>query len=524
LEAIYGSISKTDTLIFNNTFAFTENKKQEVLVGALNGLYKYSYATGSFKRYTHQLGKVYTLSDNEIRSFCIDNNGITWIGTNSGGLNRFDEETETFTSFTTNNGLPDNSVYSILKDEKGNLWLGTNNGICRFTIKDKTCRNYTIKDGIQNVEFNTNAACALTSGELVFGGVNGFNIIDPNTLNTYPDVHNIVITQFRVGEKEMPVQESYHLNYYENNFSFQFALLNFFRNDENNYAYKLEPLDEDWTYSKDRRFTNYSNLAPGKYTFRVKAANHFGEWSNEKAIIIIIKKPWYATWLFRIVSAILLFAIIYALFRYRVNNKMKMQEMRNRIASDLHDEIGSTLSSISLYSEVAHKIVKQKAPEANSMMAHISESTSNMMEALSDIVWTINTRNDKFNNVVNRMRAFAVNMLEAKGCNLQFEAGDELHSLQLNMEQRKNFYLVFKEAINNIAKYAEAKNVTIQLSAKNKMVRMKIVDDGKGFNPSIETPGNGLINMKKRALELKGELQVHAAPQKGTVIELHFGY
>ena len=468
LEVIKGSISKTDSLIFNSTFAFAENKKHEILIGTLNGLYKYSYANGSFKRYTHQLGNASSLSDNEIRSFCIDNNGITWIGTNSGGLNRFDEETETFTSFTTKNGLPDNAVYSILKDEKGNLWLGTNNGICRFNIANETCRNYSLKDGIQNTEFNTNAACKLSSGELVFGGVNGFNIFYPDTLNKYPDVHEIVITQFRVGEKEMPVKETYSLNYYENNFSFQFALLNFFRNDENSYAYKLEGLDKDWTYSKDRRFTNYANLAPGKYTFRVKAANHFGEWSNEKAIVIIIKKPWYATWAFRIIAAILLFAIIFALFRYRLNNKMKMQEVRNRIASDLHDEIGSTLSSISLYSEVAHKIVKQKAPEANSMMTHISESTSNMMEALSDIVWTINTRNDKFNNVINRMRAFAVDMLEAKGCNLQFEAGEEVQGLQLDMEQRKNFYLIFKEAINNVAKYAEAKNVTVQLSAKNK--------------------------------------------------------
>lgn len=524
LETIKGSISKTDTLIFNSTFAFAENKKNEILLGTLNGLYKYSYTSGSFKRYTHQLGNASSLSDNEIRSFCIDNTGVTWIGTNSGGLNRFDEETETFTSFTTKNGLPDNSVYSIQKDEKGNLWLGTNNGICRFTIANKTCTNFSLKDGIQNAEFNTNASARLRSGELVFGGVNGFNIIDPDNLNTFSDENEIVITQFKVGDKEMPVKENYMLNHDENNFSFEFALLNFFRNDENNYAYKLEGLDKDWTYSNERRFTNYANLAPGNYTFRVKAANHFGDWSNEKSVVIMIGKPWYATWAFQIIAAILLFTIIFALFRYRLNNKMKMQEIRNRIASDLHDEIGSTLSSISLYSEVAHKIVKQKAPEANSMMTHISESTSNMMEALSDIVWTINTRNDTFKSVINRMRAFAVDMLEAKGSNLQFEAGEEVQSLQLDMEQRKNFYLIFKEAINNVAKYAEAKNVTVHLSSKNKTIWMKIADDGKGFDPDNETQGNGLINMRKRAMELKGELMVHAEPQKGTIVELRFGF
>ena len=368
LEVIKGSISKKDTLVFNSTFAIAENKKHEILVGTLNGLHKYSYPSGSFKRYTHQIGDASSLSDNEIRSFCIDNNGTTWIGTNSGGLNRFDEETGTFTSFTIKNGLPDNAVYSILDDEKGNLWLATNNGICRFNIAGKTSRNYSHKDGIQNPEFNTNAACKLASGELVFGGVNGFNVIDANTLGKNATAPVIAITNFKVGERELPVNETYALNYDENNISFQFALLTFFRNEENTYAYKLEGLDKDWTYSKDRRFTNYANLAPGEYTFRVKAANHAGEWCNERIINIVIKKPWYSTWLFRIVAVALFLAIIFALFRYRLNNKMKMLEVRNRIASDLHDEIGSTLSSISLYSEVAHKIVKLKAPEANSMM------------------------------------------------------------------------------------------------------------------------------------------------------------
>ncbi len=523
LEAIEGSISKTDSLIFNSTFAFIENKKREILVGTLNGLYKYSYVSGSFKRYIHLLGNASSLSDNEIRSFCIDDNGVTWIGTNSGGLNRFDEETGKFRSFTTKNGLPDNSVYSILKDKKGNLWLGTNNGICRFNIANESCKNYTLKDGIQNAEFNTNAACRFTSGELAFGGVNGFNVFYPDSLDTYSEAHEIVITQFSVGEKEMPIQETYNLNYDENNFSFQFALLNFFRNDENMYAYKLEGLDKNWTYSKERRFTNYANLAPGAYTFRVKAADHFGEWSEEKTVVIIIKKPWYATWIFRIIAALLLLSMIFAIFRNRLKNKMKMLEVRNRIASDLHDEIGSTLSSISLYSEVARKIVKQKAPEANSMMTHISESTSNMMEALSDIVWAINTRNDTFNNVVNRMRAFAVDILEAKGCNLQFIAGEDVQDLQLGMEKRKNFYLIFKEAINNVAKYAEAKNVIVQLSIKNKTLRMKITDDGKGFDTGSETQGNGLINMQKRTLELKGKLHLNSNIQDGTVVELHFG-
>jgi signal transduction histidine kinase len=215
-------------------------------------------------------------------------------------------------------------------------------------------------------------------------------------------------------------------------------------------------------------------------------------------------------------------AIVYGVFRYRLNQKIKLQDIRNRIASDLHDEIGSTLSSIALYSEVAHKIVKQKAPEANSMMEQISESTTAMMEALSDIVWTINTRNDRFDNIVNRMNAYAVERMEPLNCKVKMETSENISLTKLNMEERKNVYLVFKEAVNNAAKYSGCKTLFITLSANNGQFNLKVNDDGKGFISDKKTDGNGLQNMRKRAKELNGSISITSSIENGTSVNLKF--
>jgi signal transduction histidine kinase len=215
---------------------------------------------------------------------------------------------------------------------------------------------------------------------------------------------------------------------------------------------------------------------------------------------------------------------IFLLYRYQLRQALKVMAIRNRIAGDLHDEIGSTLSSISIYSQVAKKEVIRKAPEAADMLEHITESTTGMMDAMNDIVWMINTRNDRFDNITNRMNAFANELLEAKNCNVQLHVDPELEKLRLDMAQRKNLYLIFKEAINNAAKYAACKNVWIDLSMEGShKLLMRIRDDGKGFDDSLESNGNGLLNMQKRANELKGEFKLSSRIGEGTLVRLEFG-
>ncbi|MBL7986191.1 MAG: hypothetical protein JNM91_14385 [Flavobacteriales bacterium] len=217
---------------------------------------------------------------------------------------------------------------------------------------------------------------------------------------------------------------------------------------------------------------------------------------------------------------------LYAFYRYRLAQAMKVVAVRERIARDLHDEIGSTLSSVSLYSSVAQKKVAQKAPEANELLARISESTTQVLESINDIVWAVNADNDDMEHLVKRMIDHAVRMTETRGCVLHFDHDPSLRALPLDMAARKNLYLVFKEAVNNAVKYSGCTELTVDLVRDRSHIVLRIADNGQGFDPqhtaSTSGGGNGLPNMRKRAAELGATLTITSSAGKGTAIELRF--
>jgi signal transduction histidine kinase len=272
----------------------------------------------------------------------------------------------------------------------------------------------------------------------------------------------------------------------------------------------------------------YTNLNPGTYTFHVKGTNSDGVW-NEKgnSIKIIILPAWYQTWWFRALLALVIAGGLYGLYRFRVRQLLKMATLRNRIASDLHDEIGSTLSSISLYGESAKKMMPDHEA-AGKVLTKINDSTAEMMEAMSDIVWAVNTQNDRFDNLANRMRNYAVQVTEAKEVSLHFTDNENIPALQLNMDQRKNIYLIFKEAVNNAIKYSGCKNLWVTFTKENHFLVILIRDDGKGFakndsadgHQSNKFGGNGIMNMKNRAAEMHATLQISSSFNEGTHIVL----
>ncbi|HYV95620.1 MAG TPA: two-component regulator propeller domain-containing protein [Chitinophagales bacterium] len=508
-------------------FAFMEDHNKNVWVGSMSGIKVFS-PDGKITSYTHEVGKN-SLSANEVRCFAEDNpdgsGGNIWIATIGGGLNKLDAGTHQFTAYTTKDGLPDNSVYTIIIDKENNLWLSSNLGLTRFNPTNPIVNTFTPFDGLQSYEFNTNAYCTMPGGELVFGGPKGLSVFKPEAIAVSAPVPNVLLSSFKVlGEETSLDSDVTRLSYKQDNLTFQFATTSYFRSAENQFAYRLEGLDHDWVYCGNRAYVTYSHVPPGDYTFRVKAANSSGIW-NEKGVAykISVSPPWWATWWFRIAAVLIIAAAIYLLYRYQLGQALKLQTIRNRIAGDLHDEIGSTLSSISIYSQVAKKEVTQKAPEAAAMLENITDSTTGMMDAMNDIVWMINTKNDRFDNIVDRMNAFANELLEAKNCNVHLRITPELQRLHLDMSQRKNLYLIFKEAINNAAKYADCRNVWIDISMNGShKIMMSIKDDGKGFNINGESKGNGLLSMRKRAAELNGQFHFNSKIGEGTEMKLEF--
>lgn len=214
----------------------------------------------------------------------------------------------------------------------------------------------------------------------------------------------------------------------------------------------------------------------------------------------------------------LLIVFIVATIVIRNRKQRQLQTIRNSIADDLHDDIGSTLSSISIINELA----KAKSPESLVLLNSIGENTAAIQENMSDIVWAVNPKNDRFENIVVRMNLFATEMLDATKIQLQFNSDEALKSARLSMGQRKNFYLFFKEAINNASKYSKARKVWVEICKKDQHIEMSIVDDGRGFEHSGLVTGNGMGSLKKRAEELNGFYQIDSQIDKGTSVRLKF--
>ncbi len=300
------------------------------------GLNKFERSSGTFTHFRADPARPDALNNDFI--FCIheDKKGVFWLGTWGGGLNRFDPATGKFAHFTTRDGLPSDAIYGILEDDSGNLWFSTNNGLVRFSPLTNQIRNYTIRDGLQNNEFNGGSFYKSTDGEMFFGGISGFNAFFPDRIRDNPYVPPIIITSFRKLNKEIrldrPLSElsDLTLSYRDYVFSFEFSALDYTAPEKNQYAYKMEGLHDDWIFtSAKKRFAQYSTLPPGSYIFRVKGSNNDGVWNNEGvALHIVITPPYWETWWFRILVIFSILGLSFIFYRRRLKNVRLKAELQ----------------------------------------------------------------------------------------------------------------------------------------------------------------------------------------------------
>ena len=496
----------------------------------------------TFKVYRHNVKDPSSLSCDFSFPYRESKSGIIWFCTMGGGITAFDPRTEKFRAFTTRDGLSSNNVSSMTEDNFGNYWLGTNKGISCFTPPENTVdtqskfhfRNYDMSDGLPDNRMILFAAYKDIDGKIFFGSQQGgVFYFDPANLRDNDFLPPVYITDLKLSNKSIhpfdadsilksPIEitKEIILPYNKNDISFEFAALNYFHPEKNQYQYKLENYKDEWTgIDARKRYANYTNLDPGKYIFRVRASNNDGLWSpHEASIVVIITPPFWQTWWFRTLLALAAAALVYGIYRYRLQQILRLQNIRNRIASDLHDDIGSTLNSISVYSEVA----KNDPEKREYSMNMIGESSRKVIDAMSDIVWTINPANDNFENIILRMRSLAYNLLRAKDIEFTFKADETLNHLRLSLEKRRNFYLIFKEALNNLIKYSLAKRVQISLLYHSNAITLLIRDDGIGFDATKKYNGNGLTNIRKRAKEINAQLHIESGEGIGTSIQLTF--
>lgn len=287
------------------------------------------------------------------------------------------------------------------------------------------------------------------------------------------------------------------------------------------YAIQLKGSDNvEWIKIGSQNFMSYSNLYGGEYEFLAKNSRN----NAQNSIKFKIKPAFWQSWWF--VPSIFLYVltvlgiIIYLFLMYRFRQKMRTQRVQDKIARDLHDDVGSTLSSIAILTQVAKNQLENSPEKMQNLLNQISENAQEMLENMSDIVWTNKTLNDNFEQLIIRMQEFTAKMLEPKNIEYQFYADETLKTIKWSSQKYYDFYMIFKEAINNVAKYSEAKTLTINLLKHQNTLILTIKDDGKGFDPEHQKMGNGILNMKKRAEQLKGLFEIASKIGQGTEIKV----
>jgi signal transduction histidine kinase/ligand-binding sensor domain-containing protein/CheY-like chemotaxis protein len=311
------------------------------------GLNQLDPQTTHFTHYRSNPDNPNCLSNDCVFSIHESQDHILWIGTNGGGLNKFDPAKKTFKHYYTSHGLPNNVVYGILEDDRGNLWLSTNYGLSCFDPREEIFKNYTSSDGLQSNEFNSAAYHKNKNGKMFFGGINGFNVFHPASIKDNPHIPPVVITDFKIFNQSIFIGEEVNrrvilkknitntreilLGCNENIFSLEFAALHYAVPEKNQYAYKMEGLEEKWNEVNNRRFVTYANIPHGSYVFRVKGTNNDGIWNEQGVSLkITIRPPFLGTWLFRL--SVLSFAAlcIFLIIKFRTYSIRKRNEELER--------------------------------------------------------------------------------------------------------------------------------------------------------------------------------------------------
>lgn len=514
-----------------------ENKK--MWIGSWDiGLSQYNGAgiaqeKEKFINYSETSSYPQRISHNVVSCIRPGSNNKIWFGTISGGLNMLDTRTNSNQWFTIKDGLASNLIYRIEEDDNGMMWMSTDNGITRFDTATKSFINYNTTSGLpaNNFAFLTSVKCA--DGTIAFGTNDGQVVyFNPNTSKNLINTRPVVITDIRLFNKSLEtgdaslltkaayLTDTLHLKYDHSVISFELTNMDFLNPETYTYAYKLEGFDRDWIYITDRNSITYTNLDPGTYTLLIKNADHYGTWNETPtSLVLIIKPPFWLTWWFITLVIAAIAAGVYALFRYRLAQKLHVLQIRNRLHRDLHDDVGATLSSVKAYSEIL------KDNPDNAVIAElIKDNSTEMLERLEVITWATNPQHDHFKSLKSLMIKFAAPLCHSRNIQFSIESNSINEEMLMSGEIRQNIFLVFKEAINNMMKYADATSYNTQLSICNNQFVMELTDNGKGFDGTIKGSGNGWKNMKKRTEDLNGTLAINSTPANGTKIKMQLPY
>ncbi len=509
-----------------NVKVIYSDKKGVIWAGTdIGGLNRYDSKSGTFIRYTFNKGQN-CISSNSVLSIYEDRKQRFWIGTNN-GLNFMDRESGKFISYTVEDGLPNNTIYGILEDEKGCLWLSTNRGLSRFNPEMKNFYNFSYKDGLQSDEFNTGAYLKTRSGELFFGGVNGFNHFFPSQIFSTTTNSNIVLTDFSIFNKYVKIGEKINnrvlltqsitetdeivLNYNENMITLEYALLSYCNPGKIKYKYRLQNFNDKWILTNDRKVT-FTNLNPGEYVFSVIGSSNESVWNEKGATVrIIILPPFWQTWWFRSLVAFLVITMIYLLYRLRIRDIRRRQiELEKIVVERTKDLINEKEKTEQLYNKSEQLLlnvlpapIAQRLKDGETLIADHFESASVVFIDIVDFTTlsahskpqdTVRMLNEIFSIFDKISAKFGLEKIKTIGDCYMAAAGVPLP----RTDHAEAISLMALEVLETMEKYAYS-NDGSQSSVESKKIQFRV---GLDCGPTVA----GVIGEQKFIYDLWGDM------------------
>ncbi len=504
------------------------NKINEEIWVGLNegfGFVKYDSAHGRFIHFNPSPGVNRIAAYGTVTAIASAGAGHFMIGTHGGGVYLWNQARNIYEHFDRGDGLNGNFINSVLADQQGNYWISSSNGLSFFNTQAKKIIPVDIDLGFHTDAYLENGKSG-TDRSLLFSSRNKLVIIWPEKFSKNKSATRVLLSSFKVFDKDQSglLSDSViRLSYKKNFFSIEFSARKVNPVAPIQYAYILEGFDKDWNYPGNRNYATYTDVPGGKYLFRVKSISNSGEQSGAETILRIqITPPFWKTGWFYTIAVALFLLVLGLIYRYRVRHLKKMLTLRLKISQDLHDEVGSALSSIHIYSSVAAKAMDTEKEKAIQALQNINENTRLVMENMNDIVWAIHSGNLGESSLEVKLKNYGYELLNPLNIHCDYAIDKETESKLVNVNARKNLLLIAKEAMNNIAKHSSAAKAAISLKLKNKKLVLEITDDGKGMENEGRRRGYGITNMQQRTEALSGEFSCISKPGRGTRILCSF--
>lgn len=550
---------QSPSIINGNSSGLQKDRFGDYWVGTFAGIARIRLVEGKpvFDNYQHEPNQPESLSNNSFRCFYLDAKGRLWVGTRSGlnlVLQEKREDRARFRTFGSTDGLINDVIHAIEEDDRGYLWLSTNRGLVHFNPDAEpgtsgVLQTYTKANGLPHNSFIFRSSARSKTGKLYFGTTAGVGAFHPDSLSFNPYPPRLYFTDLSVLNKAVtpsPAKEAIltrsitsakqiTLRYWQNLVSIRFAALNFRHPERNRYQYRFSALGDQWIDLDHQNQVSFTNIPSGVHVLEVKGSNNDGVWQEEsiRLSIQMLPPPWRSWWAYCL-YAMAIFSLLYLGFRYRLDLKVaaikaKMevenarletrQRVRDRNAADFHDELGHRLTKILLFTELAER--ENEMPSVGGHLQKIKSVTSGLSTGIRDLIWSLDTQQDTLFATVVRLREFGDQLFAYTESRFRTEGiNKNLEEVPLSPEERKHTLLLFKEAMNNALKYAQADLTTLRVQTDPDGIRLTFDDNGVGFSPDKKPPGYGIGNMASRAKKIGATFELRSAPGAGTSIQL----